>query len=130
MRPKSSAVRGGGRALLGTASGAGEFGESRPLDWPEPGGFGEGRVAPGVAIGEQRHQQAPRQGVARAQAAEMPDDRTAGEIQVAQRIEQLMADELVGKTQPAVVQDAAAADYDGVVERAAARQPGGAQPRP
>src|SRR5713101_6155781 len=68
--------------------------------------------------------------MARAQAAEMPVDRTAGEIKVAQGIDQLVADKLVGKAQPAIVQDAVAADHDGVVERAAAGKPGRLEPRP
>ena len=57
----------------------------------------------------------------------MPDDRRAGEIEIADRVEQLVAHELVGVAQAAAVQHPVAADHDGVVERAAARQPGRAQ---
>src|SRR5437899_3568449 len=60
--------------------------------------------------------------MARAQAAEMADDRCAGEVEIAQRIEKLVADELVGIAQAALVKDGVAADDDGIVERAAARQ--------
>ena len=62
-------------------------------------------------------------------AAEMADDRPAGEIQIAIRIEQLVADEFVGEAQAAGVQHPVAADHDGVVERAAAGQSGGLEPR-
>src|SRR5712691_2758129 len=64
------------------------------------------------------------------QPAEMPDDRSAGEIKVAQRIDQLVADKLVGKAQPAIIQHPVPADHNGVVERAAARQPGSLETRP
>src|SRR6185437_9191094 len=62
--------------------------------------------------------------MAGAQAAEMADHRRAGQVEVAERVEQLVADEFVGVAQPPFVEDGVAADDDGVVERAAARQPG------
>src|SRR6266567_4762896 len=95
------------------------------------------RIAP-AATNRQRHTRATRsgardpagQGMAGPQPAEMPDDRYAGEIQVAQGIDQLVADKLVGEAQPAIVQHPVPADHDGVVERAAACQPGGLETRP
>ena len=55
---------------------------------------------------------------------EAADDRATGEIEVAHRVEHLVAHELVAIAQAAFVEDAVAADHDGVLERAAERQPG------
>ena len=87
---------------------------------PVSGGAGR------IVIGKEGDQQLPRQGMTGADALEMADNRTAGKIQIADCIEQLVADELVGVAQPALVEDGVAADHDRVVERAAAGQPGGA----
>ena len=51
---------------------------------------------------------------------EMADDRSAREIEIAHRVEHLVAHELVAEAQAAFVEDAVAADHDGVVERSAA----------
>ena len=63
-------------------------------------------------------------------AAEMPDDRSAGEKQIPDRIDQLMSHEFIGETEPVSVQDAVAADHDRIIERPAARQTGRLQPGP
>src|SRR5438067_5992578 len=60
---------------------------------------------------------------------EMPDQWGTGEIEVAECVEQLVADEFVCEAQPAIVQDASAADHDRIVERAAERKTGGLQAR-
>src|SRR4051795_10893297 len=83
------------------------------------------REAAGARRGEERREQLAVEQVAGALAAEMADNRAAGEIEVADRVEQLVTDELVGVAQPALVENGVAADHDRVVERAAARQPGG-----
>src|SRR5215468_208160 len=55
----------------------------------------------------------------RANAAESSDDRAAGEVEITEGVEQLMANELVGIAQAASVQNMIAADHDDVIERAA-----------
>lgn len=68
--------------------------------------------------------------MARTQTAEMPDDRSTGEKQIPDRINQLMSHEFIGETEPISVQDLVAADHNRVVERPAARQTSRLQPRP
>src|SRR5262249_60075611 len=60
---------------------------------------------------KQRHEQLPGVRMPRANTAEMPDDRSAGEIEVTEGVEQLVADELVGIAQAAMVEHAVAADH-------------------
>src|SRR3954452_12367702 len=67
--------------------------------------------------------------MARADAAEMSDDRAAGEIKIAKGVEQLVADELVSIAQPAIVPHAAAADHHHLVQPTAARRAGGMRAR-
>src|SRR5215471_3250517 len=59
----------------------------------------------------------------RANAAESSDDRAAGEVEITEGVEQLMANELVGITQAASVQYMIAIDHDDVIERSAATEP-------
>src|SRR5579883_1215534 len=86
----------------------------------------QGGEAPGGVIAEKRLEQAPVERVPRALAAEVADDRRAGEVEVAERVEHLVTHELVDVAQALAVQHLIAADHHGIVERAAARQPGGA----
>ena len=51
-----------------------------------------------------------------------PMQRPAGEIQVADAVQHLVAHELVGKAQALLVQHLIVADHDRVLERAAERQ--------
>ena len=53
---------------------------------------------------------------------EAADQLAAGEIEVADAVEHLVADELVGKAQALLVQHPVLADHDRVLERAAERQ--------
>src|SRR6266851_5105859 len=54
----------------------------------------------------------------------MADHRRPGEIEIAKRVEQLVTNEFVSIAQPTLVEDGVAADHDGIIERAAARQTG------
>src|SRR6185312_5617217 len=83
-------------------------------------------VAPGGSIGEQRLEQATIERMAGPHAAEMADHRRTREIQVAERVEHLVAHELVDIAQPLAIEHAIAVDDHGIVERAAAREAGGA----
>src|SRR5260370_25469467 len=56
----------------------------RPGDDADIRGFGDRRVAPRIAVGKERRDQPAGPGMARPQSAEMPDDRSAGEIEGAQ----------------------------------------------
>src|SRR5579859_7275542 len=67
------------RSLAMTPLGAGEPGFRFPVGRAERGGAGERRIGPRLGIGEQRGEQAAGMGVARAHAAEPPDERAAGE---------------------------------------------------
>src|SRR5207244_4674265 len=84
-------------------SGACDAGGAGPGDGADAGGLRDRCLAPRVRVGKHRRDQSAGQGMAGPQPAEMPDDRSAGQIKVAQRIDQLVADELVGKTQPAII---------------------------
>ena len=64
----------------------------------------------------------------RADAAKPADDRGTDQIEVADEVKHLVADELVAVTQTAFVQNMVAADHDGIVQRAAPGQTHGAQP--
>src|SRR5262249_14300574 len=79
---------------------------------------GRARIAPAPGVGplEEGSQQPVIELVARAPALEAADDGRAGEIEVAQRIQGLVADELVGKDPAPLLQDARMGDDDGVVE--------------
>src|SRR5580693_57129 len=104
---------------LGAASGDGEPRRRGPGDRWQGAGIGERRRAPGTRICEQCDEQLPRMRVARPRAAEVADDWSASEVEIAERVEQLVADELVGEAQPAVIEHPVAADHDRVVKRAA-----------
>src|SRR6266481_7048529 len=80
------------RHTRATRSGACDPAGLRPDHGADVRGFGDCRVAPGFAVGKQRRDQPAGQRMAGPQPAEMPDDRSAGEIQVAQGIDQLVAD--------------------------------------
>src|SRR3546814_7127497 len=56
----------------------------------------------------------------------MADDWGAGQIEVADRIQHLVAHELVVEAQAVLVEDGLAVDHDGVVQRAAAGEAHGA----
>src|SRR3546814_9766280 len=66
------------------------------------------------------------QGMARAVALEMADNGGADQIEVADRIQHLVAHELVVEAQAVLVEDGLAVDHDGVVQRAAASEAHGA----
>src|SRR5205814_10678620 len=58
---------------------------------------------------------------------EMSDDRHPEKRQIANRVEDFVADEFIRKAQPFGVQDVEIVDDDGVLERPAAGQPGAVQ---
>ena len=60
----------------------------------------------------------------------MPDNRSAREKQIPDRIDQLMPHEFIREAEPVGVQDAVTADDDRIIERPAARQTGRLQPGP
>src|SRR5438874_12526990 len=103
-----------------SCSGAGDPAGLRSHDRGERGRFGQRRCAPGIVIGKQRGQQLPRVGMAGTNPAEMPDNRPAGEIKIADRVKQFVPDELVGLAQTAAVQPPDAADDPDIDERYAA----------
>src|SRR5258708_33581570 len=90
---------------------------SRPLA-PDQGVDGvaarQRREAPGTRRGAQRLEQLAVEQMTGAHAVKMTDDRAACEIEVADRVEQLVADELVGIAQAALVEDGVAADDNGI----------------
>jgi hypothetical protein len=86
-------------------------------------------IFPVRRIGEKRLERAPIEGVSRAVAVEMPDQRAAGEGKIADSIEQLVPNALVGITKPAIVENAIGGDDDSVVERTAEGEAGGLQGR-
>src|SRR5215469_12855777 len=61
----------------------------------------------------------PRMCMTRAHAAKSPNDRATGKIEIAECVEQLVANELVGVAQTARVQYMVAADHNDVIERPA-----------
>ena len=81
-------------------------------------------VAPGVRIGEQLVQQRVVDGMARPFGPVGADDLAAGQIQVADRVQGLMAHEFVVVAQTTVIQNFVAVDHDGVVEGTATGQTG------
>src|SRR5438105_13899417 len=84
-----------------SCSAAGDPAGLRSHDRTERGRFGQRRRAPGIAIGKQRGQQLPRVGMARTNSAEMPENRPAGEIKIADRGKQVVPRELFGLAKPA-----------------------------
>jgi hypothetical protein len=60
--------------------------------------------------------------VAAAHRLDVPLDRNAEKGQVAEQIEQLVTDELIGKPQAVPVQDAAIIENDGVLKRTTERE--------
>src|SRR5690348_15393921 len=58
--------------------------------------------------------------MAGAHTMEMPNDGSAREVEVTNRVERLVAHELVGIAQATGVEDLPVAHHDGIVERAAA----------
>ena len=94
------------------------------------GPFGHGRrrldQAPGLLIAENFSRQLRVQGVSRAMGHHMTDDRPADQREVANHIQNLVANKLV--FEPQRVQHAGVANDDGVLERAAERQAVLAQP--
>src|SRR5512145_1341827 len=88
---------------------------------------GEIDIAPRLTAVEQRAKRLIVVLMARAKRVDPPDDRRPGEIQIADAIENLMSNELVLVAQAFFVEDAVAAHHDGIVQRAAAREPGGAE---
>src|SRR5690606_16445194 len=87
------------------------------------------RIAPGIVLVEQGAQHDVVVAMAGADAADAADDRPAGEIKVTDAVQHLVPDEFVLEAQPVLVEDPAVADHHRVLERAAAGEPGGAQPR-
>src|SRR5262249_43479668 len=77
---------------------------------------------PGARIVEQGAHQLMVHPVPGAAAVEMPEDRAAGQIKVPDRIEHLVADELVRIAQPPPLEYALALPDDGVVEPGAASE--------
>src|SRR3546814_14293393 len=65
-------------------------------------------------------------GMARPVALEVADDRRADQVEVADRIEHLVAHEFVAEAQALGVEDLLAVHHDGVVQRAAAGEAHGA----
>src|SRR5439155_826924 len=68
------------------------------------------------------------QRVPRLQRCESPEDGHAEQREIPHRVENLVADELVRIAQPFGVEDVEIVDHDGVLQRAAAGEPGGVQP--
>src|SRR5262249_32725947 len=68
------------------------------------------------------------QAVAAATGAIGAEDRRTGKRQVSNRVERLVAHELVGVAKAFAVDDAVVADGNGILERSAERQTGGPQP--
>src|SRR5262249_29546461 len=83
-------------------------------------------LLPGRSIGEQRAQQLVVERVAGFVAGELPDQAVPEQVEVPDRIEDLVLDELVLVAQPVLVQDAEVIEHDRVVEAAAERQVAGA----
>src|SRR5690606_21910113 len=86
------------------------------------GGGPEAHPLPGVRAREQLAQQPVVQAVARLVAGELADDAVAGEVQVADGVEDLVLHELVAVAQALLVQHAGVVQHDGIVQRAAQRQ--------
>ena len=84
-------------------------------------GFGHG---PGIGIGEHGLQHQAVQAMAAPAGAVSAEDRRAGQSQVSDGVECLVAHELVGIAQALAIDDAVVADSDGVVERSAKGQAG------
>src|SRR6516164_2760655 len=59
----------------------------------------------------------PRMCMTRAHAAKSSDDRAASKVEIAERVEQLVANELVGIAQTARVQHTVAANHNDVIQR-------------
>ena len=58
---------------------------------------------------------------------EMTDDRAPGQVKIPNRIEHLVAHELVSVAQPLLIHDLVPVDHNGIIERTATRQPHGPQ---
>src|SRR5215470_705083 len=122
QRAKAAAATNLSRLGASRGSGAGAQPLATPSRVLEPLRLDQRRVAPGRRIGEERLEQLPIEVVAGAHAAEMAEDRAAGEVEIAQRIEQLVAHELVSIAEAALIEDGIAAHHHGILERAAARE--------
>src|SRR5262245_43225480 len=88
-------------------------------------GFDHG---PSVSVGEHGLEHQRVQSMAAALRAIGAKDRRAGKCEVADRVERLVAHELVGEAQAFAIDDAVVADCDGVLKRGAKRKTGSPQP--
>src|SRR5262249_53354634 len=87
-------------------------------------GFDHG---PSVGVGKQGLEHQRIEPVTSPAGAKGPEDRCAGKRKIADRVERLVAHELVGEAQAFAVDDAVVADRHGVLERSAERETGGPQ---
>src|SRR3954469_17703459 len=83
---------------------------------------------PSIEIGEQGLQHQPVQPMAAAIRAEGAEDGRAGESQIADRVERLVAHELVGEAKPLAIDDAIVADGNSVLKRSAKGETRGPEP--
>jgi hypothetical protein len=88
----------------------------RPIKRTEIRGSTQASVAPSLGVGKQGRKQMPCMGMTRARAVKSSNDRTTGKVEIAERVEQLVANKLVSIAQAACVQDMVAADHNDVVE--------------
>ena len=82
----------------------------------------EGHFLPGAALADERAQQLVVERVAGLVAAEFADQAVSEQIQIADRIENLVLDELVLVAQAVLVEHAVVVEHDGVVHVAAERE--------
>src|ERR1700751_99410 len=90
-----------------------------PIERTKIRGSTQASVAPSLSVGKQGRKQMPRMRMARARAAKSSDNRAAGKVEIAERVEQLMANKFVSIAQAACFQDVVSADHNDVVERPA-----------